>query len=771
MKKLKKILLINWLYFSKELIEVDEINFLTGKNGAGKSTVIDALQIVLLGETNARNFNQAANEKSQRTLDGYLRADMDENNPNSRRGKDFSSFIVCEFLDDVEGRSFVCGVIFDCRSDGSRQERFFLYDGVIPEDCFIHQGEAIDIPALRAFLKPYGVRAKLYDTHKQYQADLLAKWNVHNEQVMRMMKKAVSFRPIVDIQKFITENICDIPEKPDIEAMQQNIRDYKRHEQLAQRQEEKLAALREIEKLYRDWQQAIDRWRIHSFLSLWAQKEVQRSQIDRMELEKGDCEKNLSESERQIEAMAAEITQKENRQRELDRAVAQSSVFQEEEKLQRQKEALLQEQKKLIEGLQSLALDIRRESDRISHLCEDILALEGDRSLTPVQEAAETAKKAYSVFAGAGFELFARPLPLFETAQDAIAELSTAMRHAAHRVEDQLNTYKDETDQKQVALANLRKNVKDYPRGLLAFQKRLAAELEQRLGHPVELPILADVLEIREEAWRGAVEGYLNTQKFYLLVDPACYREALEIYNRMKRDFGNSSFGIVDVGKLRERERLEPRSDSLATKVETQNDLARSYIDYLLGRVVCCDRVEQLRNYKTAITAEGMLYQGYVARPLRRELMEDAFIGRRAVELRIRRLESELKQTEVMIQQLAPILQVLSRQNEPLFTRYFVQSIVQEKLADYLRGLEITTEVAKIDEQLSQLDLLWLNEQRRTIEDLILEIKALRDKQQETVDRRGQLKEQIRQLEYDRLPEQYQQFSSLEDRLQEESLS
>ena len=29
MKKLKKILLINWLYFSKELIEVGDINFLT----------------------------------------------------------------------------------------------------------------------------------------------------------------------------------------------------------------------------------------------------------------------------------------------------------------------------------------------------------------------------------------------------------------------------------------------------------------------------------------------------------------------------------------------------------------------------------------------------------------------------------------------------------------------------------------------------------------------------------------------------------------------
>lgn len=32
MKKLKKIILINWLYFSKEIIEFDDINFLTGKN-------------------------------------------------------------------------------------------------------------------------------------------------------------------------------------------------------------------------------------------------------------------------------------------------------------------------------------------------------------------------------------------------------------------------------------------------------------------------------------------------------------------------------------------------------------------------------------------------------------------------------------------------------------------------------------------------------------------------------------------------------------------
>lgn len=341
MKKLKKILLINWLYFSKEIIEVGDVNFLTGKNGAGKSTVIDALQIVLLGETNARNFNQAANEKSQRTLDGYLRADMDENNPYSRRGKDFSSYIACEFQDDVAGSSFVTGVVFDCRSDGSRQERFFIYVGMLPENCFVENGEAMEIPALRRFLKQNYAKAEIYDTQKEYRRNMLSRWNVHNEQVLRMMKRAVSFRPIVDIQKFITENICDIPEKPDIEAMQQNIRDYKRHEMLAQRQEEKLTALQEISKLYREMNQAIDRWRVQSFLVIWSKKEMEQAKIDRFELEKRDCAAELTTIDKSIMAISERITQKENRRRELDLACAQSSVFQEEEKLCNRKQMLL----------------------------------------------------------------------------------------------------------------------------------------------------------------------------------------------------------------------------------------------------------------------------------------------------------------------------------------------------------------------------------------------------------------------------------------------
>ena len=767
MKKLKKILLINWLYFSKEIIEVGDVNFLTGKNGAGKSTVIDALQIVLLGETNARNFNQAANEKSQRTLDGYLRADMDENNPYSRRGKDFSSYIACEFLDETEGTSFVTGVVFDCRSDGSKQERFFIYVGTLPENCFVDNGEAMEIPALRRFLKQHYAKAEIYDTQKEYRRNMLSRWNVHNEQVLRMMKKAVSFRPIVDIQKFITENICDIPEKPDIEAMQQNIRDYKRHEMLAQRQEEKLSALQEIGKLYREMNQAVERWRVQSFLVLWSHKELVQAQIDRRELEKQDCAADLTSTEKAIETLATQIEQKESRRRELDLACAQSSVFQEEERLRNQKQMLLDEQKKLMQDLQALAVEIKRDALWWNELCRAVLEWNSEEVLGPVQDAAEEVLKTFKLFTAGNYEIFSHSLTPFEEVQQAVAALSNAIRNARYKVQDHIAELRTQKDQKSSALANLRKNIKDYPRGLLQFKERLANELEKQAGCAVRIDILADVLELADERWRGAVEGYLNAQKFYLLVDPAYYQDALSIFDRIKNEFG-SSFGLVDIGKLREREKISPWDDSLAKKVETENMLARSYIDYLLGRVVCCNTVAQLRKHRTAITADGMLYQGYVARVIRRELMDDAFIGRRAVSLRISRLQEELAQIEAELRHWAPILQLLSKQKEPLFTQYFVQSTVVEKQNAYLRGIEINGEISSIDEQLSKLDLLWLDEQRKTIALLGDEIVVLNKDKETKVLQIGQYKERIRQLDFEVLPDHYQQLTGIEDRLQDE---
>ncbi len=768
MKKLKKILLINWLYFSKELIEVGDINFLTGKNGAGKSTVIDALQIVLLGETNARNFNQAANEKSQRTLDGYLRADMDEHNPHSRRGKDFSTYIACEWQDELNGGSFVTGVLFDCRSDGGRRDYFFTYTGTLPANCFIEQGEAMEIADLRRYLKENYTKVEFYDSQKDYRRDMLAKWNIHSDAILRLMKKAISFRPIVDIQKFITENICDIPDRPDIELMQQNIRDYKRHEQLAQRQEEKLAALRQIGRLFQDMNLTTERWQIQSFLVQWAEKELAQTKIDRRELDRQDCIHQLASVNERIEELSRRIEQREERRRELEQACAQSDVYQEENRLRERKRRLQEEQKKLDEGIQNLAQEIRRESQRMTRmtqLCPEVPDRDTGDGLASVRRAAESAGNAFAVFADGGPAMFSGSAAPFRAAQEATDAFYQAARSALREIENRTADWKRQKEEKTAILTRLRENIKDYPRGLIPFKEQLEEALRRAAGQPISVHILADLLEVSDERWRGAVEGYLNSQKFYLLVEPEHYPEALRICDRLKNELQFRAFGLVDIEKLREKETIRAAEGSLADMVETDNPLARSYVDYLLGRVMRCDRAEQLRGHKTAITADGMLYQGYVARPLSRDRMEDAYIGRRAVQLQRERLEKELAQLESELQHWSPIQSALSALEEPLFTPRFVEHDIAEKLEAHQRCLAIDRDVTALDEQLARLDLLWLDEQRRTIETLKTEIRQLDREKDESNRQKGQLEERIRDLEEASLPEARRELADAENLL------
>ena len=138
---------------------------------------------------------------------------------------------------------------------------------------------------------------------------MLSRWNVHNEQVLRMMKKAVSFRPIVDIQQFITENICDIPDKPDIEAMQH-------HPQLQTvPSQSRRSSRRKADRAAGD-QHSVPRndarwcWRVQSFLVQWAQKEDMQARIDSRRQEKRNCLSRLTAADTAIEDLAGQVQAK-----------------------------------------------------------------------------------------------------------------------------------------------------------------------------------------------------------------------------------------------------------------------------------------------------------------------------------------------------------------------------------------------------------------------------------------------------------------------------
>lgn len=764
MKKLKRILLMNWLYFGKQLIEVDDVNFLTGKNGAGKSTVIDALQIVLLGETSPRNFNKAANDSSQRTLEGYLRADMDDSSPKSRRGKDFSSYIACEFHDDQADADFVAGIVFDCRHDGTVRQQYFLYDGVIPDHCFVENRQTMSIPALRAWLKSMpDSRGQLFDTNWRYREELLSKWNVHTDQVCRMLKKAVSFRPIVDIRQFITENICDIPEKPDIEAMQQTIRDYQHHERLAEQQEKKLEALDGIGRQYQRWLEASEELRQVRFLSLWAEREQQDQQLEQLRQEEASCRRDLEESAQRCRELEASIADREQRKSTLQAQREKSDIYREQHRLQAEQRRLQQERRRLSRDIDAALEEIQKEAAQLTDLCRRMNQWPDLEAVSALRQQAEEVERACAPLLENAASLLTGSLEPLEQAQAACAEFSHRLQQAAYSLSAsarQSQTTRRETEQ---TLALLQKNVKDYPAGLLQLKQQMTDGLQG--SHPgATVEILADVLEIAdgEEAWRGAVEGFLNTQKFYLLVEPEVYDDALALYDGIKGN-GRQTYGLVDVGQIRQREQTDAQEGSLARKVETDNDLARSYINYLLGRVICCETVSELREHRAAITADGMVYQGYVARPIPRQRMEDAFLGRKAVALRMEKLRAELRRQEEAVERLRPVEQLLEdqRKREVLFTARFCQEMAQRQ-ADAARRDELDGQLQQIDAQLEGLDLLWLEDLDREMAQLDGEIVQLRKTLREEDRNGGLLTNRLQQLTEEKLPQTRQLLAETE---------
>lgn len=110
-KKLTRLKLINWHYFNNETILLKNTNLFSGENGAGKSTILDALQLVLT--TNSRRFNLAANADSSRTLKSYVRGKTGEEGNEYLRKKAVISYIALEVYEESRQRYFVIGAKFD----------------------------------------------------------------------------------------------------------------------------------------------------------------------------------------------------------------------------------------------------------------------------------------------------------------------------------------------------------------------------------------------------------------------------------------------------------------------------------------------------------------------------------------------------------------------------------------------------------------------------------------------------------------------------------
>jgi len=807
MKKLTKLLLINWHYFWKELIEFDTINFLTGANAAGKSTIIDAMQLLLLGDTSGHFFNKAANDKSARTLDGYLRGEIGDDGDARfkylRNGR-FTSYIACEFYDDFKDIWFTLGVVFDCYDDGTREHRFFILDDSIPANHFIQNNIPMSFKELRRyFVKNYKKgKFQFPETNRSYQEILRGKLGGLKLKYFSLFKKAVPFSPIVDIESFITEDMCDIRGPVDISLMQDNIRYYKRLEQDAEMMKKRIASLEDIQRKYDAYMAENQRLMMHSYIIERAQLQMALDRMAHLEKTYSANQQKIDEISSTMDSIAENIKALEKECNQLKADKISSDIYRKMDELQSQK-ARLEEQ------LQQLKSDLNRTIKRMRHYGvvwkECIHALQGNytpqsHNAIQVAHSSKTEPGAVQQYTLQGpydilnwhdveadwnglMKLSEQALTCAQQLLKADGQILDAMavqgfndiidlinnlKRTASKIENYIDTSLTNAERLLSKLTdeveNLKRGVKPYPRKLLELRREIAFALSTKCGHEVQVHILADLLEIRDIRWKNAVEAYLHTQKFYLMVEPEYFIDALRVYDRLKFERGFYDLGLVDTGKLSQ---LKPAAmeNSLAQEVETSNPYARMFIDFVMGNVIKCDKVEELRNYPRAITDSCMLYQNFVARQLHPDRWTNPYIGRRSIEeqIEIKTAQmSHIKREITNFQSLSKALNDIASMNSMnLNEAETIMEVLENSKA--IPGLE--AKLNDIVDQLGKLDLTWLAQLDQKIKEMEKEIDNLRKQHQIHWTKRVELETNNKEIAKNQLPAEKQKVELYQNRI------
>lgn len=782
MKSLRKVKIINWHYFWNETINIEPIVFLTGLNASGKSTLIDAMQVLLLGDTSGRFFNKAATEKSSRTLKGYLRGELGDSEEGGfkylRNGR-FTSYIAMEFYDDYHDTSFTLGIVFDTFSDGSEEHRFFLLEDKIPENEFIENNIPMEYKALNTFFQTnYQGKFKFLDSNRQYQDLIKRKFGGLKDKYFSLFKKAVSFSPITDIETFITEYVCDASTSINIESMQENILQYKKLQNEAAVMAARIERLTEIEKAYRSYVEQKDSLSLYSYIIERAEYQNDLSRLASYEQQIAKAEARLVEINDDLEDIDEEIK---NFQRKKEKLLADkltSNTYQ-------LTDELWEEKRKTEEKLASLSRDARAIEDNLTHYADnyinnatelvetlnqfDLSLLDNERR-SDIEAMLTSALKVIRLSS----ELKDQYLPHIETLtsailtewRDALNEFKSLVSALYISLGRTINTLDQKTSLLRQQELDLRNGGKSYERNLSFIRNELAAELRRRHGHDIEVAIFADLFDIKTPLWTNAIEGFLHNQKFNLFVDPKYYLEAHEIVRDLMKKVGFYNTTLVDQAKIIER-RFVCEKGSLAEEVVTDHEGARGYANFLIGHLKKCASVKEARESGNGITANCDLYRNFALSTINPRFYQISYIGRKVGEEQIIAKQKEIEKNRKLVELYRNVYAITGRVNNlEVINAYEIQASLAliEKTAD-IKGLQDTLDYIKTELEKHDLSQITTIDQR--IADIELDIRGLEEDKAHLYEERGNLYTQIKLLKEDKIPEEEFRANERKTRLEE----
>lgn len=623
MKKLVKIKIINWHLFANETIEIKNNTVITGENGTGKSTLLDALQYVLTA--GKAKFNSAANDSGKRTLEGYIRGKLGREGKEFLRNGDVVSYIVLEYFDETSKRSQLLGVIFELNKSNIKKELFFqLIDQKINDKLFFDGNHIYNRNEFRRNTKKMNIISNFIDKKSNVPSLYRQALGV-SQKYFQLIPRALAFKPINHVYNFIFDFLLN--EDPvKIDDLRNNIRAYRNLGNILKDQQNRLESLEKVENFYLSYQKAKINCQNHQIAkdllyidSLNYEKDKLTVKIDKVKHSVSDLRQLLIVAKEESERWQKEVVNLENilennegyrlkRQLENTLEIKQSEHRQKKIRFDDYQKKLKQEAKllKQLRVKESFVNTIKENNYDSNYLNENLYDIRNDLA----------------------------------NRRNDLSEQKIVLKQKLKSLRQEYNGLVDQHEL-------LRQNRFVYRQEIKELINVLKQELHNYYHQNIDVKPMCEYLEITDESWRDAIEGYLNTQRFDIIIEPEYFVKAVEIYEQFKESHGIFGVGIVDVAKLEKYQ--ETNLDSLANYVTSYNSYAKNYANMLLNRVICVDKIEDLRNYRTAITRTCMVYNNFTVRAINPRVYLKPYIGLEAMKIQKEIVETKLNKLDVEI--------------------------------------------------------------------------------------------------------------------------
>ena len=683
MKKLKRMKLINWHRFENCVIDFGETTLLSGENGAGKTTILDAIQFVVICSANF--FNKAAHDNGKRSLSGYVRCKTGrENKPYERTGE-ISAHVALEFYEESRDRYFIVGAVIDSATEGQETAVRYLMDNRrLSEEMFFKGKTPRSISEFRSF-NSKGIR-QWCKTQTEARKMIKARLGRIEDKFFSLIPKAMAFKPIDDIKEFVYTYVLDAKEV-NIDLLRENVRSYQDLERTLESVKRRMEKLEQIEGFYEEAQDCVKRDGMYEFFLSQAEVDLIKERIQKLEEEIQAEEYRKKQLTSQLEETEKERAQKQEIETNLRVELRQNQDFIALEEQKKELERFLEEEKNCLEEKRILKKSIKKSLDQMDKLLE---IKDVDPCVRECRKRLESIEEIQNV-------------PEARALLDQVIQYKNQMYGKVQRklaeVQIRLRERQTEREQLEGEIQRLKRKKLSYPEAVERLTEAVREEF-QRLGRKAEPHVLCEVLEIADESWRNAVEGYLNTQRFYILVEPENFDIALGIYDRLRREKKAYGAGLINTQHMEDFD--EAPEGTLAQTVTSKNKYARRYINMVLGKVKMCQRYEDLKKYSTSITRECMRYQNKVASAIKPEIFRVPFIGKNAFKVQLEQAEKKREVLKEELEMLQEKIKNLEFAADPLLTGEDVD--VKYRLEILTRLSQVKALIQKCRENIKTLE-------------------------------------------------------------------